>query len=69
MLVQKEIARPFGENDREKENASLGTNVSRHGTWYHAAWWARRKGAFAHPTVSATLHPTTNKESPGENHR
>ena len=52
-LLEQKVTRPFGKNNREKENAALdfGSTILRHNELYHeASWWARRKSAFAHPT-------------------
>src|SRR5258708_21265952 len=49
-LFEKKFARPFGENDREKENTAFGSTVLRHNESYHEAiWWARRKGCLCPP--------------------
>ena len=51
-LIEQQVARPFGENDREEECAAFdfGSYVSRHDASYHAAlWWARRKERLCPP--------------------
>src|ERR1700676_3246822 len=52
-FLEQKVARPFGKNNREKEDAALDfcSTILRHSELYHeASWWARRKSAFAHPT-------------------
>jgi len=51
-LIQQQVARPFGENDREEEHAAFdfGSDVSRHDASYHEAlWWARREERLCPP--------------------
>jgi hypothetical protein len=54
-LIHQQVAGPLSENDRKEEKAAFSSNTTllRHDALYHGIrWWARRKSAFAHPSVT-----------------
>ena len=58
-LVNEEMARSIGENERKEECSPVDFHASvlrhiEHIARMRMKWWARRKGAFAHPTKSST---------------
>jgi hypothetical protein len=55
-LLKQKVARPFGKNNREEENADFdfGSTILRHDELYHeASWWARREERLCPPLYVA----------------
>ena|SRR6266404_9622958 len=50
-LFEQKVARSFGKNDREEENAAFdfGSTILRHDASYHRIWWARREERLCPP--------------------